>query len=247
MTTIQMNQLDTYLLIQSLFNRHTKTWSSNNRLSTAFKKFSDNIAAIETQRKHQEEKSTGIAQDKKTTKAALVKKAAFIAGAIRAYAFSVNNEELEARVPYTESMLKNLREGMLLTACQVIMEKAQANLAQLGDEGVTAELLAGTTQLIAEFTGKKIKPQEAIYERKMVTATLIDLFSTNNTLLKKQIDMLVAQYEEKSPDFYGAYLNTRQISRRGQRIKFNDSAPPLPIPNDGMNPPSPDRISPKRK
>jgi ABC-type transporter Mla subunit MlaD len=220
MTTNQLNQLDMYLLVNAIFGRFQAIWNTNTRLTTAINQFTGNLATIETQKKAQEEQSTGIAQDKKTLKEAIAKKAAFIAGGIRAYAFSISNQALE------ESSLKTMREAMLPTACQLILDKAQTHLAQLGDEGITAATLTELSQLVKDFAEKKTKPQEAINDSKEATATLAELFSSNSTMLKKQLDGLMAQYEETAPDFYRAYLNARPINSRGQRGKGDNGTTP---------------------
>jgi hypothetical protein len=226
MTTTQLNQLDMYLLVKAVFARFFSIWSGNARLTEAVNKFSNNNTAIRAQKKLQEEDSSGITQDKHTLKAALIKKTVLVSKAIASYAFSVNNQELENSVKYTESDLKNMREAMLPTVCEIVCDKAQANLADLGDEGITAATLESLTQLIDDFSGKKTKPQEAISEGKSATKALTDLYLANNTLLRKQLDGLMAQYEETSPEFYRAYVNARPINDRGHRGKGDKTTPP---------------------
>ncbi|MES2732042.1 MAG: hypothetical protein V4714_09845 [Bacteroidota bacterium] len=226
MTTTQLNQLDMYLLVKAAFMRFSGVWSNNARLTEAVSKFSDNNAAIHVQKKLQEEDGSGITQDKNTLKAALIKKAVFVSKAVASYAFSVNNQELEISVKYPESDMKTMREAMLPAVCEIIRDKAQANLDKLGDEGITAATLDSLTQLIYDYSGKKTKPKEAINDSKDATETLAGLFRSNNTMLKKQMDGLMAQYEESAPEFYQAYVKARPINDRGRRGKVDKVAPP---------------------
>jgi hypothetical protein len=84
MTTKQQNKLAMYLATKSVLDANNSVWQSLQAFGDGYTDFTSHVARIQTLELAQVTDSTGIAQDKKASKAAMATAAQTISAAVHA-------------------------------------------------------------------------------------------------------------------------------------------------------------------
>ncbi len=175
-------------------------------------------------------RKTGSAEDKEAARLALCKAALIIAGGVAAYAHEAGNHELLVRVDTTLTLLLSGRGQDSHSKCEDIHSAATANLAALGDFGVTQAGLDNLQQLLDDYEELLPLPQVAIGSAKGVGQAIDAALDRIDGILNNGLDNLMLQYEDTHPDFYRDYTNARIIIDRpgGHGNGNNPTPPPTP-------------------
>ena len=152
MTTKQQNKLAMYLAVKSLLDANNSIWQSLLAFADGYADFTGHVTQIQTLELSQVTDSTGIAQDKKASKAAMATAAQTISAAVHAYAVKNKNNTLANETAFTVSDLTGERDADAIKDCQNIHDLANTNIASLGAYGITAAKL---TALQANIDGLK--------------------------------------------------------------------------------------------
>jgi hypothetical protein len=216
MTDRQVNVLEMYLRVLKVLDTYGALWSINAKFSANQQVLSTNTQTIEKWKSKQSVNTTGVAEDKQALKKRLIKLATRVAAGLQSHAADSNDATLAAQANYKVGKLSRMRENLLPTASQLLFELATARLSDLGEDGIAAPLLdelkAASDQLAAELPDAQL----AMGETKTATATMPQLYTQCNTLLKKQMDTKMKQFEESQPEFFSAYFNARILLDRGK-------------------------------
>ena len=182
--------------------------------ATYFNPLQAEITQIQAIRELQEFDKTGITVNKGQLRVALIAGAIDVDRRVVAYATNVNNAVLLAEVGYTESDLKRSPDTVLKDRCQVIYDRANANVAALATYGVTAATLTTLLTAITNFNAAIPKPRIGIADKKQATDQLAVLFDALDANFDK-IDTLVEMVKVSQPNFYNEYRNLRKIIDTG--------------------------------
>lgn len=192
-----------------------------------FSGVSSGIIQIQSIRAQQEADKTGIAGNKTQLKANLISLAMDVSRKVVAYATIVDNSLLLQEVNYAESELKKCADTILKDRCQVIYDRANANLAVLGSYGVTAAIVANLLTALTAYNVAIPKPRLGITEKKRATEQLVVLLKAVDDNLAK-IDVLVEIVKVIQANFYNEYRNVRKIIETGGALsvkgKITDAA-----------------------
>ncbi|MFI5219372.1 MAG: hypothetical protein ACHQNT_07765 [Bacteroidia bacterium] len=188
----------------------------------------DNIKAILDLQDRQTIDITGIAEDKKNTRA-LLEKLTYDTSVIMAfYATITNNTELRIASDYTRTRLKNARDNEIITMGELVYRSADANAAALAPYGLTAGMLNALNDVYKKFLHCSNKPRDARSGISEAATELLKLFGQTNALLTEQIDNGMELFRESHNDFYRKYFISRKLIKsasykRALHAKFIDS------------------------
>lgn len=180
--------------------------------STAFDRFKGFNTQIIPAVGAQETPRTGFATDKRTSKTQLCNATLIISKPMRAFATDTGDNALFDEVDYAFTELNRLRDDQIAPRCQIIHDRALANLPALGDYGITAEKLAVLQNEITGYTAQVPKPRSARADRSVQTANLAELFRESKKALK-QMDDLIDNFATDHADFVRIYKDLRKVDK----------------------------------
>ena len=209
--TRQDNKLAAALNVQTTCNGFNTVIAKIPAFVTALGDLGVKITYIKNQAQIQAGKTDGITLDKNIAKQALADKAFEVASAVGAYASTVNNGDLAAKVGFTHSDLLRSRDVETAGLCQNIRTAATDNLPALADYGVTAADLAALAQKISDYETALSNPGQARVSKKTATDNIDAGFTDLDTILEKRMDGLLPKFQALSADFVKDYWNARNI------------------------------------
>lgn len=179
---------------------------------TAFNKLKHLNAQITSAIGGQEVSRTGFARDKSTSKTELCNATLLIAKPTRAFATATGDNALRDEVDYTFNKLNRLRDDQIAPRCQIIRDRAAANLAALADYGITAEKLTDLQNKIDTYLAETPKPRSARADRSIKTADLSEFFRESKKALK-QMDDLIDNFTAANSEVVNKYKRLRKIDK----------------------------------
>ena len=200
-----------YLAVKGVLDANNPVWQSLQAFADGYTDFTSHITRIQTLELSQVTDSTGIAQDKKASKAAMATAAQQISSAVHAYAVKSKNNTLANETDFTVSELTGERDAEVIKDCQNIHDLANTNLASLGNYGVTAAKLTALQAAIDAFKAIATKPRENIVTGATVTQELSDEFDAADETLAEILDGLIVQFQGTNAKFVSDYNNARII------------------------------------
>ena len=232
MRKYRVNKLAMYVVVAAFMAAKKTIWEALVALGAALGAFQARIDTINDLEQSRLGGTKGVTADKKASRQSLTLSALTVAGAVRAFASKTGNGELFAKVNYSRSDLRKVRDAELGNVCQSIFDRANANLAVLADYGLTAETLAAFKSVIDEYTGHSTKPRTTRSAGRAAGEMLKVEFAAADRVLEHEIDGLVAKFQASEPEFYAGYLAAREI----MDIPGNKKTPTGP---DQPQPPQP--------
>jgi hypothetical protein len=214
MTSLQESRLSMFMAVRDFLTANATITATLPNYAGYFTAVQNGITSIQTIREQQEFDKTGITENKNQLKVTLVAQAIDISRKVVAYATVVNNTVLLEEVRYSESDLKRSPDTILKDRCQVIYDRANANVAALATYGVTAAILTNLQTAITNYNAAIPKPRLGINDKKQATIQLSNLLDTVDSNLYK-IDTLVEIVRTSQLNFYNSYKNTRKIVSTG--------------------------------
>ena len=228
MNTKQQNKLAMYLATKSVLDSNNSVWQSLPAFADGYADFTSHVTQIQTLELSQVTDSTGIAQDKKASKAAMATAAQTISAAVHAYAVKNKNNTLANETDFTVSDLTGERDADAIKDCQNIHDLANTNLASLGNYGLTTTKLTSLQAAIDGFKAVVSKPRDKIAAGKTVTQQLSDEFDAADETLSEILDSLVGQFQATNAKFVSDYNNARTIVDTS--ASHASPTPPTPPP-----------------
>jgi len=211
MTTKQQNKLAMYLAVKSVLDANNSVWQPLQAFADGYTDFTSHVARIQTLELTQVTDSTGIAQDKQASKAAMAAATQIISAAVHAYAVKSKNKTLANETAFTVSDLTSDRDAEAIKDCQNIHDLANTNLASLAAYGITAAKLTDLQAVIDGYKAIVTKPRDNIVAGATVTQALSDEFYAADETLSEILDGLVLQFKTTNAKFVGDYNNARTI------------------------------------
>lgn len=178
---------------------------------TAVDAFEDIVDDLRNAAQNELQAISGYTQDKTQQRADLIELTLDVAGAIHAYATSVDNLVLKEQVKLVYSDLNRLKDELLGPACTNILDAANNNAAAIVPFGVTAAKITALDDAIEDYLSAVPAHRNAVSNRSSVGEQIKQLFKDGDALLKNQLDKLALQFKATEPNFYNSYRNNRII------------------------------------
>ena len=160
--------------------------------------------------------TTGVTLDTKTLKETMIQIAYKCANAVSAYATSVNNNTLKAKVNYTLSELRAKKKEDIDDICQTIHDEANTNIALAGPFGYLATDVTDLNTAISLFRTASQNPRQAIITKKQANENIISIIrDVIDNLFAEQMDKMVKTLTTVNPNFVKGYFFAREIINLG--------------------------------
>lgn len=169
------------------------------------------ILMIGEYRQVQEGDNTGLTTDKSQLRNELVRSVLQVSAALKAYALTVNNNELKVKGDYGISDLVRSSDPILLDIAVLLSGLAAPLKGELPKFFVGEKELNELNELIAAFKIAIPKRRVAASTTKVSTVNIREVFNAQDLLLREQIDVLMQPFKFTQSDFYNAYRNARLI------------------------------------
>ena len=183
MEKVQQDKLGMYLNVQGVCTKFKSVWNGNAIFSAAYKDFDESLASLLKLRNVQLGSNASPATDKQEKYEAMIAQTMFAINRLWSYASTVGDTVLLAKLNYTESDLRKLRETAVGGVCSNIADIAEENLPQITEYGFSAELLTQLRQANTDFNDVISAPKLAIVEQKNATEGMVPLFAKEDGIL----------------------------------------------------------------
>lgn len=231
------NKFTMYKAVQSLLDANTAKLSPITALTPLIADFKDRIVAIQAKDDLANTADAGNTSTKTNDEAALISDAVTIAAALYALGASTNDEHLKELSKVTKSSLKNLRDTQLTTQVTNIKNLADANSAELAGYGITPAMITDLNDKITAFDASLGARELGSNISSTAFQQLEVMFKETDLLLKEQMDKIMGIFRTSDPQFYGEYIQSREIIDLGHRFRGNDENPETPEnPEDPESP-----------
>ena len=137
-----------------------------------------------------------------------------IAGPVRSYAVSGQRPELAALVDLARRDFLRIRRGERTRLAQRVLDAAQPLATELDAYGVTPAMLAELHARIEASNTAVDVPRTTAANKKTATAALATVFHAVDTLLKDEIDPMLAVLGTTDPDALARYRIGREVINR---------------------------------
>lgn len=211
MNARQVAKLLMYQATEKHCDEHADIFAITPAFQTAFNNFKAKIAEISHISQQQEAMWADITANKCNARQTLCQKTAEVAGLIFAFASATSNDTLKQEVNYSYTTLFKTKDDQLAPRCQDIYDKGLANLAKLGDYGITAQTLSNLQTAIDNYLECAPKTRFIADERKAFRTKLVTLFDEADAILREQMDKLVVTFRGDYSGFVKEYWERHLI------------------------------------
>jgi Carboxypeptidase regulatory-like domain len=210
MNTKQRIKLNMYLAVRNFGNQNDAVAKSIPKFGSNFDLLKSTIDEIQVIGEMQGINKTGLAIDKNKLKKLLIAMAVKYSNRIAILAKSNNNDTLLKEVRLNESELGKLPGVTLKDRVQNIYDKADANIDNLSEQGITPDTQKQFLDAITAFNNALATPRSGIAEKRKATQKLPVLFDTADSLIEI-MDLAARSAKDDQPDFYNGYKTSRKL------------------------------------
>ncbi|MCE5348163.1 MAG: carboxypeptidase-like regulatory domain-containing protein [Bacteroidales bacterium] len=210
MTTEQKIRLTMYLSVINCGNLNEAAVNSISKFAISAANLQNTVKEIQLIGEMQGVNKTGLAIDKNKLKKKLIALALKNSNKVAILAKLSNNDTLLNEVRYTETDLNKLPGVTLKEQSQIIYDRVEANIANLAEQGVTAETQKAFLETITAFNNAISSPRTGITEKSKATKKLALLFAAADDAIEI-MDMAAASAKDEYPDFYNGYKASRKL------------------------------------
>jgi len=212
MDAIQRDKVTMYTAAQHVFKKFNTELSVIPALSTAINEFEEILTAINNISMVQQGRSDGATKLKVREEEEMIQTTIHVAAAIYVYAHNTKQPHLKDKVKVSPTSLSRMRDKDLKLTCLNIYKLAYQVHDELGDYGISPEMVTKLKKDIDNFETIIASPNGEIVTRAQATSKLIELFALADNLLKIKIDRLMVLLETAQPKAYKTYLAARIIA-----------------------------------
>lgn len=213
MTNNQENSYEMQITVRDFLSTNKSTTDLLPNFVVLFPQYCGNLLQIGSIKEKKSASMAGISEKKDKIRADLVQKTFTIANKTMVFAKMVENPVLANEVKCTESILSHMKDGKIIDLANLIYSRANANLEQLKEYGVTAdglkELKSAISLMETTIPSIRIERNEGV----ALTRQLKALFAANGAILDK-IDLLVQLVRLSHPEFYAGYKSNRKLPNK---------------------------------
>ena len=111
-----------------------------------------------------------------------------------------------------------------LKVCENVAKALRAELPNLADSAITAAVVAGLDEKVADAAKMLLVPRDAVGAKRAATAGLLVAFREANRLLTEELDPLMAAYAKTDAVYYERYRAARDVVERPATRPGDDAA-----------------------
>jgi hypothetical protein len=211
------NKLRMFKAVWQVLTTFRPVWETNVGFTEVTADLDGLLGDIDEARGQAGTNNSGITEDKNIMRDDLTDAIMELSGPFATMATRAGNNELKARVVFTDSGLDGLTEEELAKTGTSIAQLAVQHRDGLARYGVTPDEVASLMELATRYSAKIAEPREKTSLRVAAGDKLTVLFKETTQLLKDQLDGMVDKYRRTNPDFWNAYFNARKIVDYGIR------------------------------
>lgn len=150
------------------------------------------------------------------------------ANAVIAYASSINDNTLKAKVNYTESDFKKMKKEDVDDVCQTIHDVTNTHLEKAKNYGVSEADVTDLQTAIALYRTAVQNPRQAIISKKEANKKIKEIIrEIIDNLFKNQMDKMASTLKTSNADFYNGYFSAREIIDRRKNNPPDNPAQPV--------------------
>lgn len=194
-----------------VLDKFSSTFTDHVELNQAHSELKSGISHIDEQQQVQVVDNKGLTQVKVALRTDVTQRILMFSKALKALATIQKNADLLTKSNYKLSDLNRLSDPILFDVGTMLVKLANPLRSQLEKFFVTDEDYKQTDAILAEFKAAIPQKRLATTVSKSSTKKISDVFKSIDKLLKEVIDVYVAPFEYKNPDFYREYTNARII------------------------------------
>jgi hypothetical protein len=215
MTTLHLNQLNTFEGVDKTLDKYQESWMSVLVIGEVVTEYKGILGQIRTTSADRSVTTTGLTKTKSEKRAWMIEKTVELASLGFVYAERQKDQTLKAMFNYTKSDLVNLADNAVVDQCTAIYNQLNKLSPSLSPYGITATDLEEWHASICSFKNTIGEKGSTKGTRSANTQRQNMLFKQANSLLKNQLDKLMVRYKKTNPDFYNAYVSARVVADLG--------------------------------
>ena len=225
------NKLIMLKAVLSLLQQYQSLWQDATPLAEVYAYLKGLVAQIEEFKQVTSQSNSGLVAAKQNLQETLINQAFELASMLFAYARRNNDLVLQAKVDFTISQLRNLRDDELATKCLSVLTLGQSKAEVLVEYGTTPEKLSMLDDLTNQYVEQLPNRRVTVSERKMANEKIKNLLAEALQATSEQLDRLMIRFKTSQPDFYASYLNARKVVDYGTRYEKAEKEA-VPAAND---------------
>lgn len=210
MTTNQKIRLRMYLGTRNFVSQNEATANAIPKFAASYAILLGTIDEIQFIGEIQGINKTGLAMDKNKLKKKLIALAVKYSNKVAILAMLTKNDTLLKEVRFNESALVKLSEVTLKDRVKVIYDKADANIVNLAEQGITTDTQKVFLETIIAFNNALETPRTGIAEKRKATQKLLVLFDKADSEIEI-MDLAAASAKDDYPDFFNTYRTSRKL------------------------------------
>lgn len=211
------NKLIMLKAVLSLLQQYQSLWQAATPLADVYDYLKGLVAQIEQFKQLTSQSNSGLVAAKQNLQEMLIDLAFELGSMLFAYAKRNNDPVLQAKVDFTISQLRNMRDDELATKCLSVLALGQSKAESLIEYGTTPERLSTFSELTNEYVEQLPNRRVTVSERKMANEKIKNLLAEALHATSEQLDRLMVRFKSTEPDFYASYLNARKVVDYGIR------------------------------
>jgi len=163
--------------------------------------------------------SKGVTLDTRLLRLTMTNIAFKCANSVIAYAVSINNNTLKAKVNYTMSALDKLKKDEIDDICSTIKDVSMEHLKSIEDFGITVQDVSDLAKLIDLYRISINNTRQVIIKRSEAIEAIAQLIREIIDIVFQVMDKLVNTLKITNESFYAKYYKAREIIDAGKGSK----------------------------
>ena len=210
MTTEQRIKLTMLLGVRNYGNQNEQVVKAISKFGSTFELLKKTTDEIQLIGEMQGVNKTGLASDKNKLKMTLVALAVKNSNKVVILAKQTNNDTLLKEIRFSETQLSRLPGTTLKEKVQIIYDRAEANIGNLAEQGITPDTQKVFLETITAFNNALATPRTGIAVKREATQRLLVLFTTADSLIEI-MDLAAGAAKDEFPDFYNGNKTSRKL------------------------------------
>ena len=223
------NKLKMYKAVVNTCTINASDWNSLLAFGDTFNSVRVKIDDVEALILEQATRLSGVRAHKDKRKKEIIDNMKIVAGRLIAYAKVTGNVLLKEQVKFSPSKLKTGAEARLLQFLDIVLQKAQEQVGNLGTYGVTQQAIDELAAERTELNQLLGSVRSAIIERREFTLAIRNSMKEIDGILKEELDKLAVTLKAVSPKFCERYKAARDITKhKAKAVKPVGNLPDAP-------------------
>ena len=193
-----------------VINKYKTTWKDHEAYSEGVDALAEKVSQIDDQLEIAQG-NPGAKELKEAARKSLGASVCEVIGAVGSYATKNADPELAAKVAFSPSTVTAGKSGAVVTRCKAVWTAATEIVDELGKYGITPAKLTLLKKRIDAYDGVKVAPRQNRVKTSAATKLLPQLVRDAVGILRDELDGLMIQFAESSPNFYEEYFAARII------------------------------------